>query len=100
MDVTGYRQFIESCPTIEDHVVIMDSATANAFNYHMNPGRHRTPLSVDKPSAAKEKSDKDEESDVTDDEDIDSPDPSLVDKEFDMDTTTVTAIASFVSTTI
>jgi hypothetical protein len=52
MDVMGYHHFIKSCPTIEDHVVIMDSAMANAFNYHMNPGHHRTPLSVDKPSAA------------------------------------------------
>jgi len=94
MDITGYCHFIESCPSIENHVVIMDSATANTFNYHMNPNRFHASLSFDKPFAEKANA---ESGDTADNEEIDIPDPSIAEKVMESDmVTTVTTIESVV----
>jgi hypothetical protein len=93
-DVTGYCHFIESCPGIKEHVITMDSTTANTFNYHMNPNRFRASLPCDKPSVEKAKA---ESGDTEDDEEIDFPDPSIAEMVMESDTvTTVTTIESVV----
>jgi len=41
MDLNGYRNFIESCPTIEEYVTITDATVSNGFIYYIHPQHNK-----------------------------------------------------------